>query len=182
MPTHETLPRSPAPRWICELCYKVIYTDILPDHWDFILQTVICPECAARSKKDGSDMTNLHSGEFAPEGTTDPRCSPEPSVQSLPDPIMERREENLKTMPDLPPIEFLGGWVLGPGTMLRPFKVGDHAYTVQMAGFDGNLAELYSICTKISMAVMGDYPHIIENANLRRLNTFMIEKVIISIH
>lgn len=102
-------------------------------------------------------------------------------MNDFPDAIQERRDENLNAMPDVQAIEWQGGWFMGPGVMVRHFKVGKHFYAIQLAGFFGNLAELYAICVKVSQAVQGDYARIIENADMRGMNSFMIDRVVISI-
>ena len=38
--------------WICEFCHKTINGE-LPDDWDFVWQSAVCPECKEKVARDG---------------------------------------------------------------------------------------------------------------------------------
>ena len=196
MPTYEDLPTREH-RWVCELCYTVTHSATFPPHWELIFQSAICPSCIMRSLQEGKFLAEQVGGTYA-KGRLDPRDLQKEKNMSndydMPDPIQRRRDENLQATADVADIEWMGGWFMGPGVMQRHFKVGSNVpqvqrhfkvnsnvYRVQIAGFDGNLAELYAVCIKVSQAVSGDYAKIIENADVRGMNSFMIDKVVISI-
>jgi hypothetical protein len=40
-------------KWICEFCYTMLFTDRLPDGWDWIYQSAVCPECRERVAQAG---------------------------------------------------------------------------------------------------------------------------------
>ena len=40
------------PDWICEFCFTPIHGR-LPDDWDWVLQSAVCPSCIKRVARDG---------------------------------------------------------------------------------------------------------------------------------
>ena len=41
------------PRWVCEYCYRIFYGTKLPDDWDFVWQSAVCPDCKGKVAQDG---------------------------------------------------------------------------------------------------------------------------------
>ena len=41
------------PKWVCSFCFKIYEGDTLPDDWDFVGKSAVCPECKKRAAKDG---------------------------------------------------------------------------------------------------------------------------------
>lgn len=39
--------------WLCEFCYRTHYGDQLPETWDWVWQSAVCPECKERTARDG---------------------------------------------------------------------------------------------------------------------------------
>jgi hypothetical protein len=39
--------------WICEFCYAMLFDDQLPESWEWIWQSAVCPECRERVERDG---------------------------------------------------------------------------------------------------------------------------------
>jgi len=40
-------------KWICEFCFKKSYQRFLPDGWEWVWQSAVCPSCRKRVEKDG---------------------------------------------------------------------------------------------------------------------------------
>jgi len=40
-------------KWVCEFCFKVCNENNLPEMWDLVWQSAVCPECQERVKADG---------------------------------------------------------------------------------------------------------------------------------
>ena len=40
-------------RWVCEYCYRIFYGTRLPDDWDFVWQSAVCPDCKGKVAQDG---------------------------------------------------------------------------------------------------------------------------------
>jgi hypothetical protein len=59
--------------WICEFCFKTIKGKILPDSWDWVWQSAVCPECLERVKTDGG-FFKVPGGAYA-GGKADPRAA-----------------------------------------------------------------------------------------------------------
>jgi len=38
--------------WICEFCHRAVKGN-LPEDWDLVWQSAVCPECQKRVAKDG---------------------------------------------------------------------------------------------------------------------------------
>lgn len=53
--------------WICEFCFKVYDGDRLPDDWDFIFQSAVCPECKPKVQVDGGYQV-VKGGAYAKTG------------------------------------------------------------------------------------------------------------------
>lgn len=57
MPKNNSDAKAELPRfdwdWICEFCYKTINSQFLPDDWDLVWQSAVCPECQEKVKCDG---------------------------------------------------------------------------------------------------------------------------------
>lgn len=59
------------PKWICEFCYTRVYLDRLPDSWEFMWQSAVCPDCHKRVLADGG-YSVVKGGAYAFE-VPDPR-------------------------------------------------------------------------------------------------------------
>jgi len=58
--------------WICELCYKKCYLNVLPNNWLFCFQSAVCPSCQSKAHKDGLAIADCKGGQYA-KGEPDPR-------------------------------------------------------------------------------------------------------------
>ena len=56
---------------ICEFCYKETTTDNIPESWDLVWQSAVCPECKSRVQADGGYFV-VAGGSYA-NGKSDPR-------------------------------------------------------------------------------------------------------------
>lgn len=91
-------------------------------------------------------------------------------MDELPDQIQERRDENIEAARPVY-TNFSWGvnlpWDVGPGVLRRIFEVNDEVthrirfFTAQIAGFQGNLAEMFQVCRKVTRAIEDDYGHIL---------------------
>ena len=41
------------PLWTCEYCFRPFYGEKLPDDWDFVWQSAVCPDCKVKVAADG---------------------------------------------------------------------------------------------------------------------------------
>jgi hypothetical protein len=62
--------------WICEFCYAMLFEDRLPDSWDWVWQSAICPDCQEKVARAGGVNVVL-SGDYA-DGP-DPRAVAPPN-------------------------------------------------------------------------------------------------------
>ena len=60
-------------RWVCEFCYREYYGNPLPDSWDFVWQSAVCPECRQLVPLDGGYAV-VKGGAYA-GNKPDPRAS-----------------------------------------------------------------------------------------------------------
>ncbi|MFL6416122.1 MAG: hypothetical protein ACJ74Y_10710 [Bryobacteraceae bacterium] len=40
-------------KWVCEFCFRTIKDDVLPNNWEWIYQSAVCPDCKARVEASG---------------------------------------------------------------------------------------------------------------------------------
>ncbi len=59
-------------RWVCEFCFKSYFGNPLPDDWDLVWQSAVCPKCQCRVARDGG-YGKVRGGAYAPFWRRDPR-------------------------------------------------------------------------------------------------------------
>jgi len=94
---------------------------------------------------------------------------------------MDRRDENLKALPKVGSISWLNGWHLGPAVMKRSFVVDNIVYLVTMAGFKGDLTDLYKVCIEATRAVEGDYHNLVNRELDPSQREFVLGDVVVSV-
>jgi hypothetical protein len=59
---------------MCEYCYIEVVADTMPEEWDLIFQSYLCPTCIARAKKEHPHdwLYVVKCGEYS-NGKPDPR-------------------------------------------------------------------------------------------------------------
>lgn len=81
----EDISRARHHGWICEFCYREDASARLPDKWDFVWQSAVCPECRVRVHADGGYAV-VKGGAYAKR--PDPRDVPVASgIAAAPAPV-----------------------------------------------------------------------------------------------
>ena len=58
--------------WVCEFCFACLLEGNLPDDWDLVFQSAICPSCQKKVAQDGG-YHNVPGGSYSDE-RRDPRA------------------------------------------------------------------------------------------------------------
>ncbi len=61
------------PAWVCELCYKEVESGNLPDTWELVWQSAICPACLKIAERRKLSIGEHRGGCYA-NGKRDPRA------------------------------------------------------------------------------------------------------------
>ncbi len=72
---HETLKgevEALKPAWVCEYCFVCLLEGNLPDDWDLVFQSAVCPSCQKKAKRDGG-YHKVFGGAYS-NGRRDPRA------------------------------------------------------------------------------------------------------------
>jgi len=59
-------------KWLCEFCYKQSNRKNLPETWNLVWQSAVCPDCQKRVARDGGYGV-VKGGAYA-NGKKDPRA------------------------------------------------------------------------------------------------------------
>jgi hypothetical protein len=60
-------------KWVCEFCFKQSNHHRLPEKWELVWQSAVCPDCQKRVEKDGGYAV-VKGGAYA-KGKIDPRST-----------------------------------------------------------------------------------------------------------
>ena len=59
-------------QWVCELCFRTIRADRLPDDWELVHQSAVCPDCIRRARANDVSLAECCGGVYS-DGRPDSR-------------------------------------------------------------------------------------------------------------